>query len=130
VFEDGRQRRDFVHVRDVALAFRLALERTPVSGEVINIGSGRSYTIAQIASGIAAAMDAEELTPEIMQTARSGDIRHCFADISKARALLGFEPQRLLEDSLGEMAQWVRKVEAVDKAAEMRRQLEERGLVS
>ena len=130
VFEDGRQRRDFVHVRDVALAFRLALERTPVDGEVINIGSGRSYSIAQIATGIAGAMGAPELTPEIMQSARSGDIRHCFADIGKARALLGFEPQRLLEDSLGEMAQWVRKAEAVDKATEMRRQLEERGLVS
>ncbi len=84
----------------------------------------------EIATGIAEAMDAPELTPEIMQSARSGDIRHCFADIAKARALLGFEPQRLLEDSLGEMAQWVRKAEAIDKAAEMRRQLEERGLVS
>ncbi|MCU0789720.1 MAG: NAD-dependent epimerase/dehydratase family protein [Nitratireductor sp.] len=130
VFEDGRQRRDFVHVRDVAKAFRLALERTPGDGEVVNVGSGRSYTIAEVATGIAEAMGAGDLPPEVLQSARSGDIRHCFADISKARALLGFEPEHLLEDSFQEMAEWVRKAGAEDRAAEMRRQLEERGLVS
>ncbi|MDB5615420.1 MAG: putative NAD-dependent epimerase/dehydratasen [Devosia sp.] len=130
IFEDGRQQRDFVHVRDVARAFRLALEQRSAAGHVINVGSGHAYAIADVATMLAKAMGVQHLTPEIMGKARSGDIRNCFADISKARELLGFEPQFRLEDSLDELADWVRKEQAVDRGAEMRRQLEERGLVS
>ncbi len=130
IFEDGRQKRDFVHVRDVARAFRLALEQQSAAGHVINIGSGNAYAIADIATMLAGAMGVPQLGPEIMGKARSGDIRNCFADIGKARELLGFEPQFRLEDTLGEVAEWVREAQAVDRGAEMRRQLEERGLVS
>ena len=130
IFEDGRQKRDFVHVRDVARAFRLALEQSEAPGHVINIGSGEAYAISQVATLLAEAMGVPEITPEILGKARSGDIRNCFADISKARELLGFEPQHRLESSLDELADWVRQAQAVDRGAEMRRQLEERGLVS
>ena len=130
IFEDGRQKRDFVHVRDVARAFRLALEQRSAVGHVINIGSGHAYAIADVATMLAQAMGVPHLTPDIMGKARSGDIRNCFADISKARDLLGFEPRYRLEDCLGELADWVRQAQAVDRGAEMRRQLEERGLVS
>lgn len=130
VFEDGEQRRDFVHVRDVARAFRLALEQKPAAGHVINVGSGRAYTIAQVARMLAAAMGVPEIAPEIMGKARSGDIRNCFADISKAHDLLGFEARYRLEDSLDELAEWVRRAGAIDNGVEMKRQLEERGLVS
>jgi dTDP-L-rhamnose 4-epimerase len=130
IFEDGEQQRDFVHVRDVARAFRLALEATHVSGEVINIGSGRAYAIRDVAELLADAMHAPELRPEILHKARSGDIRNCFADISRARALLGYEPRHHLEQSLGELVDWVGRSRAVDRAAQMRRELEARGLVS
>ncbi len=130
IFEDGRQRRDFVHVRDVARAFRLALEKPAANGHVINIGSGQAYTIAEVAGLLADAMGVPEIAPDIMNKARSGDIRNCFADISKARELLGFEPQHRLEHSLGPFAEWVRSTGAIDRGAEMKRQLEERGLVS
>jgi dTDP-L-rhamnose 4-epimerase len=130
VFEDGEQRRDFVHVRDVALAFRLALEQPRAAGQVINVGSGSSYAIADIASMLARSMDLPELAPEILHKARSGDIRHCFADTSRAGDLLGYSPRYLLEDSLDEIVDWVREVGAVDRAAEMRQQLEARGLVA
>jgi len=130
IFEDGEQQRDFVHVRDVARAFRLALEQEPAAGHVINVGSGRAYSISQVATLLADAMGVPHIRPEIMGKARSGDIRNCFADISKARELLGFEPRFRLEDSLDELASWVRSVEAVDRAHEMKRHLEERGLVS
>jgi dTDP-L-rhamnose 4-epimerase len=130
IFEDGRQRRDFVHVRDVARAFRLAMEQPQAADHVINIGSGHAYSVAEVATLLADAMGVPHLTPEIMHKARSGDIRNCFADISKARDLLGFEPRHRLEDSLGELADWVRSQNAVDRGAEMKRQLEERGLVS
>ena len=130
IFVDGEQRRDFVHVRDVARAFRLAMEQPQAPGHVINIGSGQCYTIAEVAVLLAEAMGVPEIRPEILGKARSGDIRNCFADISKARELLGFEPRQRLENSLGPFAEWVRASGAVDRGAEMKRQLEERGLVS
>ena len=131
IFEDGRQRRDFVHVRDVARAFRLAMEQKEAPGHVINIGSGNAYTVTQVATLLAEAMGRPEIEPEIMNKARSGDIRNCFADIGKARELLGFEPRHRLEDTLGELAAWVAEAGgAVDRSAEMKRQLETRGLVS
>jgi dTDP-L-rhamnose 4-epimerase len=130
IFEDGQQRRDFVHVRDVARAFRLALEKPNAPGHVINIGSGQAYTIAEVATLLAEAMGVPDIAPDIMNKARSGDIRNCFADISKARELLGFEPGYRLENSLEPFAEWVRSTGAVDRGAEMKRQLEDRGLVS
>src|SRR5690606_18018531 len=113
IFEDGEQRRDFVHVRDVARGFRLAMEQPQAPGHVINIGSGSAYTIAEVATLLAEAMGVPEIRPEIMQKARSGDIRNCFSDNSKARELLGFEPEFRLEHSLGELAAWVREAGAV-----------------
>jgi dTDP-L-rhamnose 4-epimerase len=130
IFEDGGQRRDFVHVRDVARAFRLALEEKQAAGEVINIGSGRSYSVAEVARRLAAVMDRPDIAPEILGKARAGDIRNCFADIGKAKRLLGFAPQRELFDALPELVEWVKGAVADDRAAEMRRQLEARGLVT
>ncbi len=130
IFEDGLQKRDFVHVGDVARAFRLAMESPEAPGHVINIGSGRAYTIAGVAEMLAEAMGVPELGPEIMGRARLGDIRNCFADLSKARDLLGFAPNHKLEDSLEELVAWIRAEELVDRGAEMRQQLEARGLVT
>ena len=130
VFEDGRQKRDFVHVRDVARAFRLAMERPEAAGHVINIGSGRSYTIGRIAEMLAGAMQVPELAPRLLGKARAGDIRHCFADIGKARALLGFVPEHLLEDTLDEAAAWIRSSDATDRGEHARKQLEARGLMA
>jgi dTDP-L-rhamnose 4-epimerase len=106
------------------------MEQPQASDHVINVGSGHAYSIAEVATLLAEAMGVPHLTPEIMQKARAGDIRNCFADVSKARELLGFEPRFRLEDSLGELADWVRSQTAIDGGPEMKRQLEERGLVS
>jgi dTDP-L-rhamnose 4-epimerase len=130
VFEDGRQRRDFVHVEDVAQAFVLALEREDADGAVFNIGSGRNYSVAQVAERVAAAMGRPDLKPEILGRARVGDVRHCFADISRARRELGYNPRRFLEDSLGELADWVKTQRAIDRVDEARKELELRGLVA
>jgi dTDP-L-rhamnose 4-epimerase len=129
VFEDGRQMRDFVHVDDVARAFRLALEKPEAASHAINIGSGRSYTIADVARMVARAMG-RDIEPDIILKARSGDIRNCFADIGLAEELLGFHPRTELEEGLPELADWVASQQAPDRGHEMRRQLEERGLVS
>ncbi|TNC46881.1 SDR family NAD(P)-dependent oxidoreductase [Rubellimicrobium rubrum] len=130
IFEDGEQKRDFVHVRDVARAFRLAYESDRAAGELFNIGSGQAYTVSGVARLLAGAMNLPHLGPEILGKSRSGDIRNCFSDITKARELLGFEPQHRLEDSLDEFVEWVRGEVVIDRGAEMRKQLEERRLVS
>ena len=130
VFEDGEQRRDFVHVEDVARAFLLALHNPAAPGQVFNIASGRDVSILEVGAALAAAMGVPHLVPEVMDKARVGDIRHCFADISLARDVLGFTPRRTFDDSLGELADWVQQQQAEDLVPDARRELEQRGLVA
>src|SRR5690606_17577273 len=98
VFEDGYQQRDFVHVEDVARAFVNALDAPAARGEIINVGSGAPITIAALAERFAAEMGRPDLQPDITGKIRAGDIRHCFADITKARRLLGYTPRHQLKD--------------------------------
>jgi dTDP-L-rhamnose 4-epimerase len=96
VFEDGRQRRDFVHVDDVAAAVVAATTGTLPEGlTALNIGSGRITTVGEMAAAIATAMRG----PDPVTTAgyRLGDVRHVTADSSRARELLGWRPERSLE---------------------------------
>ena len=130
VFEDGRQRRDFVHVRDVARAFLLALDRPEADGGVFNIGSGEDRTVEEVALLQAASMGRPDLRPEITGQARAGDIRHNIPDLAKARAELGYEPQESFAAGLAELAEWVARQEATDRVAEARAELERRGLVA
>ncbi len=130
VFEDGAQLRDFVHVQDVVQAFLLALESPAAAGRVFNIASGRVVTITEIAEQMAAAMGRRDTRPVILGKARTGDIRHCFADITLARDVLGYTPRRHFGNSLGELADWVRRQQTIDRVAEARRELESRGLVA
>jgi dTDP-L-rhamnose 4-epimerase len=129
IFEDGRQRRDFVHVQDVARAFVLALEKEAASGQTINIASGRSLSIEEVASGLLNAMDRRDLESEFNGKMRAGDIRHCIADISKAQEVLGFAPRQPLEEGLAALADWVASQTADDRVHEARDELERRGLV-
>jgi dTDP-L-rhamnose 4-epimerase len=127
VYEDGEQRRDFVHVTDVARAFRLALESDGADGQPVNIGSGRSTTILEIAETLARLLE-KDIEPELPGTSRAGDIRHCFADVSRARELLGFEAQTDLEDGLAELAEWLKTQPATDRFDQAAAELAERGL--
>jgi dTDP-L-rhamnose 4-epimerase len=134
IFEDGLQMRDFVHVSDVARACRLALEAPAENiarDPVLNIGSGRRYTVAEIARAMAEAVGRKgrpEATAEVTGNYRVGDIRHCFADITLARRILGYEPQMPLEQGLIELASWLEGQVAYDRVAEARAELAARGL--
>ena len=130
VFEDGEQRRDFVHVSDVARAFRLAMETPEAAGAVINIGSGVSVSIRETAERLAEAMGRPDLAPMITGKARRGDIRNCFADISRARTLLGFEPRRNFDNALAELIEWTEREVATDRVDLARAELEAKGLVA
>jgi dTDP-L-rhamnose 4-epimerase len=128
IFEDGLQKRDFINVKDVIRACRLALEIPEADGKVINIGSGNSYTILEIAEKMAAMLDKEILGPEILGKYRVGDIRHCFADISEAKNILGFIPGISLEEGLQELSEWLKMQKADDKVIQASEQLISRGL--
>ena len=130
IFEDGQQRRDFVHVADVARAFLLALDHPKAPGGVFNVGSGEERTVEDVATLLAEAMDRRDLPPEIAGKARAGDIRHCIPDITKARNELGYRPQADFKAGLVELAEWVARQEATDRVNEARRELEARGLVA
>ena len=128
IFEDGLQRRDFVSVADVAQACRLAMEVPDAAGRVFNVGSGRSYTVLDVAERVAAAVGRSHVSPDISGKYRVGDIRHCFADITLARQVLGYEPRTLLEDGLDELAAWLSTQTAVDRVDAATAELDRRGL--
>jgi dTDP-L-rhamnose 4-epimerase len=128
IFEDGLQQRDFVHVRDVARACRLALTVPEAAGQIFNVGSGQARTIRDIAVALGAALDKRHIAPEITGEHRVGDIRHCFADIGRARRVLGYEPQVRFEDGLRELAGWIEPQVADDRVMQARDELARRGL--
>jgi dTDP-L-rhamnose 4-epimerase len=128
IFEDGLQQRDFVSIYDLARACRLALETPAAAAEVINVGSGEAHTVADVARRLARVLGKEHIEPEIVGKYRVGDIRHCFADIGKARGLLGFEPRMKLDDGLAELAAWLESQAAVDRVAQASAELSARGL--
>jgi dTDP-L-rhamnose 4-epimerase len=128
IFEDGEQVRDFVSVYDVARACRLALESPHAPGRTFNIGSGRRYTIREVAERMARALGKEHIEPEITGKYRVGDIRHCFADICQARTGLGYEPRVPLEEGVVELAEWLDGQTAFDRVAEASAELAARGL--
>jgi dTDP-L-rhamnose 4-epimerase len=129
VFEDGHQRRDFIHVRDVARAVLLAVESGRGVGDVYNIGSGRSRSILSVGKDLAAVMGVSQMLPEITGKYRAGDIRHCFADIEKSRSALGFVPEVDFRDGMEELAEWLSGQIAVDTVDRATAELASRGLV-
>lgn len=128
IFEDGFQQRDFVSVYDVAYACRRAMEVPEASGHVFNVGSGEHFTVREIAERIAAAVNKENIEPEITGKYRAGDIRHCFADISLARKILDYEPVVTFEEGLEELAEWLEGQVATDHVEKAGAELAARGL--
>jgi dTDP-L-rhamnose 4-epimerase len=128
IFEDGEQQRDFVSVSDVAQACRLALDVPAAADCVFNIGSGQHYTIAEIATRVARALDKSYIAPEVSGKYRVGDIRHCYADITRARNVLGYTPNVDLDDGLSELAEWLSGQSADDRVEQASAELTARGL--
>ncbi|MBM3788606.1 MAG: NAD-dependent epimerase/dehydratase family protein [Acidobacteria bacterium] len=129
IFEDGLESRDFVHVEDVAWSFLAAIDRAdPIAG-VINVGSGRATSVAEVAHQLGRALGLEART-RVTGQYRLGDIRHNFADISRLQAVLGYRPQISLEEGLGRFARWVlSRAHGVDRLDSANRELVERGLM-
>ena len=128
VFEDGEQKRDFVSVHDVAHACRLALTAEGAGGQVLNVGSGQSITVNEIAGRLARILGREDLAPEVTGKFRVGDIRHCFADVTHAGEVLGYRPEVTMEQGMTELAQWLEGEVAVDDVDAATAELTRRGL--
>ncbi len=129
IFEDGQQMRDFVSVYDIAQACRLAMEVPDAPGRVFNIGSGRPYTVLEIARADGArcwarahrAADHPEISrrrhPPLLRRHRAG-----------AATYWDIEPRVSLEEGLIELAGWLEGQAADDRVAEARAELDVRGL--
>lgn len=128
IYEDGRQRRDFVSVHDAARATALALESADADGQVFNVGSGKSRTIREIAEKVGESMDKKHIRPVVTGRYRMGDVRHCFADITAARTILGYEPRVDLDEGLAELVTWLEGRVADDGVELAHEELASRGL--
>jgi dTDP-L-rhamnose 4-epimerase len=115
-------------VHDIKRACRLALERPAAEGKVFNIGSGRSYRVRDIAAQMAETLGKETVEPQVMGQYRVGDIRHCFADVTLAQEVLGYQPRVALDEGLAELASWLEGQAAMDRVAEAHAELSTRGL--
>ena len=103
VFEDGRQRRDFVHVRDVAAATVLACEMHALGVAAFNVGSGTPRTVGKMAQALAISLKGP--SPVLTGRYRVGDVRHITADSSRLRTELSWGPTVAFEDGMAELAQ-------------------------
>ena len=110
IFEDGRQSRDFVSVHDIVQSLLLAAEQEAAVGGAFNVGSGRSVTVDEVARTLAGVLGVD-VEPQVTGRYRVGDIRHCFADISRARDALGYRPGVSLEEGMAELVAWLQEQE-------------------
>jgi dTDP-L-rhamnose 4-epimerase len=129
IFEDGRQLRDFVSVKDVVRANLLAMERPEADGMALNIGSGEPISIREVAAELSHAMQ-KDIPAALTSKYRAGDVRHCFADISAAGKFLGYAPRVRFADGLKDLVQWLCSQQPQDRAAEAVAQLSEFGLTA
>ena len=129
IFEDGEQKRDFIHVKDIAKANLLALEKNSANYSKINIGTGKPISIKEIAN-LLIEIYGINVKPYISYRYRKGDVRHCFADISKAKNLLAFMPSISIKEGLIELTYWAKehKWGAIDLFEKSLKELEERKL--
>jgi len=129
IFEDGLQGRDFIHVSDVVQANILAMEKEDANFEVFNVGTGNITDLLEIVEILIQKLGHDrDIQPQITNKFREGDIRYCYADISKIEKKLGFKPKVEFEKGLSGLINWVMTQTSVDTFEEAKTELESRGL--
>ena len=127
IYEDGLQSRDFIHVKDIVRANIFVMKNKKADYRAFNVGTGKPTTILEIAKTLIKLYAAGELKPEIVNSYRKGDIRHCYADVSRLSSL-GFKATVTLERGMRDLMEWARGVEAKDRVRLADAQLRKRGL--
>jgi len=128
IFEEGHQTRDFVHVSDIVQGARRALGTDRADYQAVNLGTGRPTSVLELARLIARGLS-KDIEPDISGKYREGDVRHCYADISRARELLGYSPKMALEDGMRDLLEWVRGQETTDLVDEAVAELKSHNLI-
>lgn len=108
IFEDGKQKRDFVHVSDIVSASVSALESNKQIWDVFNVGSGEPIEVYEMAILLAKCLK-KDILPQILGQYRTGDIRNCFADIQKIKKTFGYSPKKNLQEGMLELIEWVKQ---------------------
>ncbi|HEV7550324.1 MAG TPA: NAD-dependent epimerase/dehydratase family protein [Candidatus Angelobacter sp.] len=129
VFEDGRQLRDFVGINDIVRANILAMDNSGGDGKALNIGSGQPISIFEVAGVLGRALHTS-IDCELTEKYRAGDIRHCFADISAARACLGYKPEVQFSNGVKDLVEWLQSQKPTDRVVEAFAQLNSFGLAA
>ena len=129
IFEDGLQTRDFTSVHDIVQANLLALHSSGADWSAVNVGTGNPVSIREIANQIASMLGLD-IEPRVSGTYRAGDIRHCYADISRIKRDLGYAPKVTLQQGISELVDWLASQRASDHTEEALQQLTVRGLVA
>jgi dTDP-L-rhamnose 4-epimerase len=108
----------------------LAIARDEVTDEAFNVGTGRPVDLLELLGMLQRQIPgAESVRPEILGRFREGDIRACYADITRARARLGYEPSVTLEQGIPALAEWVRAQTAEHRSGAALAELRQHGLV-
>lgn len=127
IYEDGKQTRDFVSVHDVVQANLLAMRRRSMDHEVFNVGSGKPTSVLSVAEELIG-LHGASLKPEVPGKFRAGDVRHCFADISRISSH-GYRPRMDFQRAIKEFYEWSRSQPSADLFGEAEREMDRRGLV-
>jgi len=128
IFEEGSQTRDFVSVHDIVHANILSMKSHSADYEIFNVGTSRRTSIREIAL-LLSSLTEKNINPVIAGKFRKGDVRHCFADISKIMHKLEFEPQVSLNNGLKELIGWSANESAEDRVEHATEELAQKGLL-
>lgn len=129
IVEDGLQTRDFVYIDDVIRANVLAMNKKAANFEIINIGSGKPITIKTVADELIK-LNGKKLIPKISNIFRKGDVRHCFADITKARLRLDWQPKISFQEGVKKMYEWTINEDSEDHFERAFQKMIKKGLTS
>ena len=131
IYEDGLQTRDFINVKDMVNANLLVMNSKAADHEIFNVGTGKPTLILELAKKLIRLHGKEgSLEPMVTNEYRSSDVRHLFADISKIKNKLGFEPTVTLDDGLKALVGWSKEQKTVDRPDQAHKDLKERGLIN
>jgi dTDP-L-rhamnose 4-epimerase len=130
LYEDGRQGRDFTHVSDIVQGLLLAMDRPEADDQVLNLGTGVLTSVRQVAEMLSQHLTDGEIRPQVLNQYRAGDIRHCYADLSRSHRLLGFAPRVSLQEGLQDLLRWAAEQTATDRFAQAETELAAKSLVS
>ena len=128
IFEDGKQTRDFIYVKDVAETCLLSYEKEEANFQIFNVGRGKPISIIEISHMLQKVLG-KNTGEEITGKYRKGDTRHCFADAIKIKKFLSFSPHYTFEEGLEELVGWMKKEEVEDFTPNAIKELKEKKLI-